>query len=312
MKQLDTSFLTSRDQGILRVLGITLALNWIVAAAKLIIGVMAGSLTVVADGMHSFLDGSNNVLGLVAIVLAAKPPDQDHPYGHRKFENVAAMMIGGLIVLIAWELGDNLLRTVIGQIRGTAPLLDPQPLNWLFIGVVGVTMVFNILVSRYEHRRGEELNSTLLKADSVHTLSDSVVTGLSLASLLLNRFGWWIDPLLACGVLIFLARAAWMIIVDNLPAFTDRSCLDPEEVKRVVATVSGVRESHRVRSHGTPNDVHMDLDIVVAQNLTAAEVEVVEKSVREALRGHFPNITLIGIRHRTADADTASSNSASA
>src|SRR5688572_9598350 len=95
---------STRRSDIQRVLIITLVANLIVAAAKITIGLISGSLAMVADGVHSSLDGTSNVIGLIGNVLAGRPPDEGHPYGHRRFETLASMMIGGILLLTGWEL----------------------------------------------------------------------------------------------------------------------------------------------------------------------------------------------------------------
>lgn len=297
--------LNDRDRAVVRVLAVTLGLNWAVAAGKLVAGVLAANITVIADALHAFLDGANNVMGIVAVALSAKPPDDDHPYGHRKFENVAAMAIGGMIVLIAWEILDNVGRTCWAHMVGGAEprareIADP----WQFAIVVAALGV-NLAVSWYERRAGRRLHSALLTADSAHTQSDALATGLSLVSLGAGRIAWWIDPLLAIGVLALLLRAAMGIVRENLPAFTDHRFLDPREVERVAAGVEGVLLCQRVRSHGTATDVHMDLEIVVRPEITAEQTEAIEAAVRAAMRARFDNLTLIGIRHRTTNAQPA-------
>src|SRR5262245_62711959 len=94
----------SRVRDIKRVLAVILALNLLVAAAKGIVGWISGSLSVTADALHSTLDGASNIVGLIAITLAAAEPDQDHPYGHRKFEVLGALAIGVLLAGAAWNI----------------------------------------------------------------------------------------------------------------------------------------------------------------------------------------------------------------
>ncbi len=297
--------LDTRDRGIIRVLWIVLLLNWGVALGKIIVGALAGNLTVLADGLHSTLDGINNCIGLVAIFAAAMPPDKDHPYGHRKFESVASMLIGGFIVLIAWEVLQNIVHTVWSHIKNTAEPHEAASVlggGWLFVAVLLATLVINIFVAIYERRRGEALASTFLKADASHTFSDCMVTSFSLASLLTQNLAWWADPLLALGVLAFLLRAAWNIIAENLPALTDHVQLDPLEVKQVAGKAPGVHGIYGIRSHGTPTDVHLDLGIIIDKDITAEDAEKVEASVRGALQKAFPGLTLIAIHHTTSAA----------
>lgn len=290
--------LTPRDRGVVRTLWLVLGLNWLVAFAKIVVGILSSNITVTADGLHSLLDGANNVLGIGALHLASSPPDQDHPYGHRKFENIAAMAIGGLIVLIAWEVMDNIVRTVWTHMRGMAHDEKGTAAEPIFVITLIVSVAINYMVAMYESRRGRELGSTFLSADAHHTKADCAVTGLSLLSLFLSRFGWWVDPLLALGVMAFLLVAAWEIIRENLPAFTDRAQLDPEEVGRVVERIGGVLGTSAIRSHGSATDIHLDLSVTMDRTLTVEEAERLECLVRETLHEAFPNVTFIGIEHR--------------
>jgi cation diffusion facilitator family transporter len=289
-----------RATSIKRVLWITLALNWLVSACKIFVGLISGSLTVLADGFHSLLDGANNVVGITAIHLSARPPDEDHPYGHRKFEHVAAMIIGGLVMFLCWEVVEGAVGEFAagfrGHIEGHAA---SHQADLPFILVVAATLGVNLFVAWYERREGERLSSSLLKADSMHTLSDSVVSGMSLLSLLVSHLAWWMDPLLACGVALFLLRAAYSILSDNIATMTDRSRLDPEQVRVVAEGVAGVENAHAIRSHGMENDIHLDLHIVVGSMLNAAEVAMIEGEVNRALRGAFPSLTMVAIHHQT-------------
>jgi len=294
--------LPNRDQRVVRALGVVLVLNWAVALGKLVLGVATGRVTIVADGLHSVLDGANNVLGIATIRIAAQPPDDDHPYGHRKFESLAALLIGGLIALVAWEVLDNVARTIWRRSTASAADLASTPSrsaenDLLFAGILLVSIAANWLVARYELAKGRELESPLLAADAGHTRSDCAVTGLSVASLLLGHHGWWVDPLLALGVLLFLGRASWQIIADNLPALTDRAHLDPELVREVAERVDGVLGAHGIRSHGVASDIHLDLSLRIDGDVTALEAEAIEKRARAALREAFPGLTLIGIHH---------------
>jgi cation diffusion facilitator family transporter len=292
--------LSKRDYAVLKVLWRVLFLNWAVAMVKIIIGIITGRLTILADGLHSILDGANNIIGILAINVAAKPPDSEHPYGHRKFENVAAMLIGGLIVLIAWELGSGIIHAVWEHLKGNEiEVVKQTMIDWGFAVILLLSIGVNFGVSLYEYRKGEKLNSVLLKADAGHTRSDMFVTALSLASLILGGRVWWVDPLLALGVMVFLARTAWGIIADNLNAFTDRARLEPDDVINVLDQVDGVIESGQIRSHVPENDIHLDLTIKIDRNLTAEEAELIEHAVRLALFDKFPGLTFIAVHHTT-------------
>ena len=93
--------MTSQRKQVEQVLSFTLILNLLVAVGKIVVGLMSGALAITADGVHSLTDGAGNIAGLVAIRIADRPPDDNHPYGHRKFETLSALLIGGLLLLTA-------------------------------------------------------------------------------------------------------------------------------------------------------------------------------------------------------------------
>src|SRR6185436_9879552 len=108
-------------------------LNLLVAVAKLFAGYLTGTLSLLSDGFHSLFDGSSNVLGLIALTVAGREPDDGHPYGHRKFE---AMGIGFLLLATAWELGSLLLARLQS---GSMPI--PSPIGFI---AVALTLVVNV------------------------------------------------------------------------------------------------------------------------------------------------------------------------
>lgn len=305
-RELEPAGAQERTRQIIRVLWLTLALNWGVALIKVIIGILSERTTVVADGFHSLLDGANNLVAIVAIRLAARPPDAEHPYGHRKFENLAAMAIGGLVMLLAWETLKQVIAQFYAGFRSDQTpdaAASPGTVDWLFVGAIAGSLLVNFGVSTYERRVGRRLNSPLLTADAAHTRSDATVTAMGLFSLLTGGLAWWIDPLLATGVVVFLLRAAWDILNDSLLALTDRQRLDPESVRDVVERVEGVLNAHAIRSHGPANDIHLDLHIVVGETLTARETAEIEGRVKLALQKAFPEVTHIAIEHQTHSHD---------
>src|SRR5687767_11319118 len=89
---------SDRDRGVRRVLGVVLALNLAVAAVKLTLAAITGALSLLADGVHALLDASSNIVGIIGIAVARRPADAGHPYGHRRFETIAAFFIGLLIL----------------------------------------------------------------------------------------------------------------------------------------------------------------------------------------------------------------------
>jgi cation diffusion facilitator family transporter len=275
--------LGGRPREIQRVLSTILWLNLGVAAAKAVVGIASGSLAVASDAIHSLLDAAANVVGMIALRLAATPPDAGHPYGHRKVEIVASVFVGVLIAGGSLRFAVSAVEALLsGQstVRATGP-------GFL---VLGVTLGVNLLVARYEAQRGRRLQSPFLLADAAHTASDVLVSVAVIASLLATRVGIrWADPICALLVLAVIARVAWRILSDNLGILLDRAVIDADLIKTVVVAVAGVAGCHRVRSRGVDGaiqiDLHLALDGALSLHAAHAISHMVESTLREKFQG---------------------------
>src|SRR3989304_1437257 len=162
-----------------RVLLLTMLLNFIASGAKLAAGIATGALSVIADGLDSLFDGLSNLVGLAGLYAAARPPDADHPYGHRKFETIAALSIAFLLFLTCWQL----LQVAWERLGSGAA---PQVNLWTGLAML-VSVAIQAGTSYYELRKGRRLQSEVLVADALHTrasvlVSLSVVGGLGLVA----------------------------------------------------------------------------------------------------------------------------------
>src|SRR6185503_18761393 len=145
-----------------RALLVVLVLNGIVAVMKLAVGARTGALTVLGAALESGLDMFNNVIGVTLVAVAGQGPDENHPYGHDKFETLGALGIVGFLSISCFEL----LRS------GTSALMSqrtPDRITVVDLVVIAATLVVNAFVVTYERRRGRELSSTFLLADAAHT-----------------------------------------------------------------------------------------------------------------------------------------------
>ena len=263
-------------------LGILVA-NWAVAIAKLAVGIARSSAAVTADGLHSFIDGSSNVLGLVAMSIASQPADADHPYGHGKFEALASLGIGAMVGMGMMELGRMAFSSLFHDVH---PTVDLE-----MAGVMVVTLGVNLLVTRIERGYGERLKSPLLLADAQHTLSDVFVSLAVLGSLLLVRLGFpRADGLVAGVVMFFVARVAYQIIRQAVGILSDSARLDPDQVAQLTTGVDGVRHCKDVRSRGMEESVYVDLKIEVDPTLPTARAHELAHEVERRLTSAFPQV----------------------
>lgn len=273
-----------RRRAVVRVLWIVLALNVIVAAAKLVYGQLSGALAMSADGLHSVLDGSSNVIALVGIAFAHRPPDADHPYGHRKYETFAALGIVMLLIVACWEIASSAFDRFL---HPHAPHITAAGF-W----VLGVTITINLFVVWLERREGQRLKSEILRSDAAHTASDVYVSLVVLVSFIAAHWRIpWADAAAAGVVIVFILRAASEILRHTLATLADERRLPPAEIEAEATSEPGVLEAHNVRSRGPEDDIHIDLHVLVDAQMTIAEGHAIGHRVEERLRRRWPEVS---------------------
>jgi cation diffusion facilitator family transporter len=274
----DGYFVTEqRDVGRIRwVLVATMILNFVATAIKIAAGLLTGSLSVVADGLDSLFDGLSNVVGLAGLYVAGKPPDAEHPYGHRKFETVAALVISFLLFLTCWQL----IQTAWSRLGGETA---PQVNVWVVVAMLA-SMVIQAGTSFYELRAGRRLDSEVLVADAMHTRASILVSFSVLLGLFFVRMGYPIaDPLLAIFVALVIAKIGVDILRENLPVLVDRAPVDPRDIAQVVGNVGGVESFHRVRSRGAASSAAVDLHVRLSPDKTVQEADAIGSEIRRRL-----------------------------
>jgi cation diffusion facilitator family transporter len=260
-----------------RVLLVILALNLAVAAGKGIAAWATGSLALASDVIHSTLDAVSNVIGLLALRVAARPPDAGHPYGHAKVEALAAAVVGLLIGAGALRFGWTAIRSLFDGHR-------MEPLSSGFAAVLA-TLVVNLFVAAWEGKRGRELRSRFLVADAAHTASDVLATVAVLLAFLGSRAGLrWADPAASLVVLVIILRVAWRILTSNLGVLLDKATIDAHEIERIARQVPGVGGAHRIRSRGLGDSLSIDLHLTARSDLALSSAHALAHEVEARLR----------------------------
>lgn len=265
-------------QQVKKVLWQILFANLAVAIAKIIIGTMIQSASMMSDGYHSLTDGVSNVVGLVGISVAAKPVDASHPYGHGKYEFLTSLFIGVMLLLIAAKIGYEAFQRISAPIE---PEFGAEALIMLV-----VTLIINIIVSEYENRQGKRLNSYILISDSLHTRSDIFVSLGVLLTLIGIKFGAppIIDPLASIIVGIFIVRAGIEIIKSTSEVLVDKATADHEEIKAITLRFGHVIDVHDIRSRGTETNMFVDMHITVDPAMSIEESHKLVHDIEDQLR----------------------------
>ncbi|MEL6247942.1 MAG: cation diffusion facilitator family transporter [Cyanobacteria bacterium J06627_15] len=254
-----------------RVLLITLVLNLAVVVLKAFVGLWTGSLSLLADALHSVTDSANNVLGLVTNQLASPEPDRDHPYGHQKYEAVGALGVAAFLGIACFEI---LMSAGERILTGGAAVTITSTGLWLMLLVLGI----NIMVAFYERRVGTRLGSQILIADAHHTMSDIWITIAVIGGLVGVWQGiQWLDMVLAFPVAVLVLHSGWVVLSANLPWLVDEMAIAPERIHDVVMEVPGVTNCHNIASRGVlGRQVFIDMHLIVQPSDVAAAHAVTE------------------------------------
>ncbi len=271
-----------RAPAVRRVLLTILVLNGLVLVVKVVVGWRTGALSVLGAALESGLDMLNNVIGMAVAAVAARAPDDDHPYGHDKFETLGALGIVGFLSISCFEL----LREGVTQLVARR---SPSPPEAFEVGLLASTLVANVLIVWYERRQGRALHSPFLLADAEHTRSDIFVTGLALASLLLTRLGFGrLDPVLAIVVALLIAWSGFHILRETIPVLVDARAVDAAEIRRLLGDVGGVRDVRLVRSRSNASGLlFAEVTIGVAGSISVADAHAIADAVEARIAEHL-------------------------
>ena len=268
-----------RSAAVRRVLGGLLVANLAVVAAKAAIGIVAGSLSVLGDALHSSVDALYNVLGLIVVRVAAREPDEDHPYGHGKFETLGAL---GIVVFLSVT-GFELVRSAIEKLVAGG---QPIRVSDISLGILLATLATNVLVAWYENRRGHELASELLIADAAHTRTDVFITIGVLIGVLFSRQGYvWVDSVVAILVALLIVRVAFQILSRTVPVLVDERAIPEPTIRESAQAVEGVKSAYGIRSRGGNAGVrYAEVTIAVDRGANVAAAHAIADAVEERLK----------------------------
>ncbi len=273
----------TRYAAVSRVLIQVLVLNLVVAVAKLVFGYGTGAVSILSDGFHSLTDAASNVMGLVGLRASLKPPDEDHPYGHRKYETLAAAGIFVFLLFVVLDVSRSALSRLAGE---AAPKV-----TYMSFAVMIVTLAINLLVVRYEGNEGRRLNSELLFADAMHTKSDVLTSCTVLVTLFAVRLGYPIlDPVGGLVIAVFIARTGWQIARDTSRVLSDRVVLAEDDIRRFVMGSPEVVGCHQIRSRGSADHTFLDLHVWYPPDMPLHEAHRLSHLVKDLLMSSYPQI----------------------
>lgn len=276
--------LALREKNIRKVLVITLVLNLVSAAVKILTGHEFRFISLTSSGLESLFDGSSNVLALISIYFASQPPDEEHHYGHYKFETLGSLVIGGLLVFSAGQIG-------IETYKIFREGIPAREFHWIPFAAILFSMTISFFVSWYERKKGKELSSNILQADASHTYGDFLISFAVLFSIIASQLNLeWVDVFVGVLICVYLIYLAFKIIKTNLPDLVDASPDINISLIKQVEEIPEIIDIHNFRARGNLSYMQIDFHLHLEPDLSLREAhkvgEKASEMVKEILKSH--------------------------
>lgn len=266
-----------------RITIIGLAVNLFLFVLKLVLGFLGSSQAVIADAFHSLSDITTDLAVLFGVKFWSAPPDEDHPYGHRRMEAIVTAVIGIALGIVALEIGYNALATM-----QDVHLKPPGKIA--LVGVV-ISIVFKEILYHWTKAVGIQAKSSALIANAWHHRSDAissvpVLIAVAVAAIYPNLA--FIDNVGALVVSLFILKISWQIIVPPISELADRgaSHKDRKKINAIAMGIKGVESVHAIRTRKLGSGLYVDLHVLVDGDMTvrmghdiseAVKCELIEK-----------------------------------
>ena len=212
---------------------------------KLAAGTLFGSIAIMADALNNLSDASSNVVSLIGFKLASKAPDAEHPYGHARYEYLAGLVVSVTILAIGFSL---LKESAVKVLHPTAVAF-----SWLSVGVLAVSILVKLWMSRFNRTVGGIIHSETLMATAADSRNDVLTTGAVLLSTVVCSLTGWarLDGIMGVAVACFILWSGWGLVMDTLSPLLGQSPSPElvEHIERTVMSYPGVLGVHDLMVH---------------------------------------------------------------
>lgn len=255
--------------------------NVLLFGAKLFIGVLINSISVMADAFNNLSDAASSIVGFVGVKMAEKPADDDHPFGHGRIEYISAFIVAFLVI----QVGFSLFKTSLGKV------FHPEELSfkWVSILILGLSICVKLWLSVFNRKLGRRINSKVMAATAADAMGDVVTTSATVLSILVYGIsGWNIDGIVGLIVSVVVMIAGVNIAKDTLAPLIGEA-IDPEiyeEISNFVESFDGIVGTHDLIVHNYGPSRSMASIHAEVPNDCNVEVshEIIDRIEREALR----------------------------
>ncbi|MGZ8135985.1 MAG: cation diffusion facilitator family transporter [Methylococcaceae bacterium] len=262
------------------------AMNVFQTVIKIGFGILGQSAALIADGIHSLSDLLSDFLVIIAVKLGSREADSDHPYGHRRFETIATVILGVSLIAI----GGAIAWSVMSRMANPEHLPTP---NLISLSIAAVSILANEWLYHYTKRIAKTTRSKLLLANAWHQRSDAISSVVVLFGIGAVMLGYPLaDAIAAIVVALMVAKIGLNLVFDSIKELVDTS-LPPGLIKEIRATImgiDGVEGIHLLRTRHMGEDAFIDAHIVVDPRITVSEGHSIGDTVRDELISRFDDV----------------------
>lgn len=278
----------TNEQQAMHVSRVTIIWNMALTAFKLFAGIFAGSAAMVSDAVHSASDVLSTVIVMIGIRVSSRQADKEHPYGHERFESVAAIILAAILCATGLGIGYRGARNIIG---GNYEQLAVPGILALVAAIASI--VVKECMYRYTQKTAKRINSGALKADAWHHRSDALSSLGSMTGIIGARLGFPVLDSVACLVICaFIVKAALDIFRDSVKKMTDTACDErfTESVRKTVLEQDGVQAIDSLRTRLFGSKIYIDVDICTDGSSTLYESHAIAERVHDKIESVFPDV----------------------
>jgi cation diffusion facilitator family transporter len=283
-----------------RVTLVCAALNLLLAGLKLFLGVVGQSQALVADGIHSLSDLASDAMVLVAIRFARDDADEEHPYGHARFETVATMILGLLLLLVA----GGIVMDAAGRIAHPELLSKP---GFLALSGAAVSIVVNEWMFWYNVRAARQLKSDLMRANAWHHRSDAISSIIVLIGIAGSMAGYpALDAVGAIGVSLLIGKIGWDLGWAGVRELVDTGATTEQldEMGNTIRGVDGVEAFHDLRTRRMGQKLLVEVHVLVASQVTVSEGHMIGDRVHAELMRKYEYVSEVLVHVDPEDDET--------
>lgn len=271
-----------------RVSMVSIVGNTVLALFKLFAGIVANSGAMISDAVHSASDILSSIIVIIGVKLSARDSDNAHPYGHERFECVAAIVLSVILFVVGIFIGESAINSITG--RNTSNLAVP---GMLALAAAVISIVSKEAMFHYTKYYAKKLNSSALMADAWHHRSDAFSSIGALIGIVGARIGFEIlDPIASLVICVFIIKASYDIFKDAINKMIDRSCSEDVEQKitACAAQQDGVLKIDNIKTRMFGNRIYVDIEICADGKLTLEEGHEIAENVHTAIENNFENV----------------------